>query len=71
MILPSELQEMVLEQLQNKQAECLKYAKVIMSLKEMLEGDFFNEYIKKGIAVAQLILGSGRLIENRQHHDAV
>lgn len=53
-LLPAELRD-VIKQTEARQLELSrfekqngKYAKVIMKLGEVLEGDFFNEYVKKG-----------------------
>ncbi|EWG49344.1 hypothetical protein FVEG_08905 [Fusarium verticillioides 7600] len=47
LILPSEAYDAACQQLSNAQnAPC--YSKVVMSLGDILQGDFFTEYIKKG-----------------------
>ena len=48
LVLPAELLEAVEMQLQRLKVDGVRFAKVIMSLREVVEGDFFNEYIKKG-----------------------
>ncbi|KAL8854565.1 MAG: hypothetical protein Q9221_000600 [Calogaya cf. arnoldii] len=46
-ILPEELYESVWKDVSNK-LQRLEYSRVIMSLSALLEGDFFNTYIKSG-----------------------
>ncbi|KAF2264476.1 hypothetical protein CC78DRAFT_494908 [Lojkania enalia] len=48
LILPEELYEIVRARLESEPVGQLQYAQVNMKLGELLEGDFFNEYIKKG-----------------------
>lgn len=54
MILPTELVDIVQRELEDPQRAPLggevKYAKVIMSLSEILEGRFFEVYIKSGMS---------------------
>jgi ribonucleases P/MRP protein subunit RPP40 len=47
LLMPDELYELVWDKL-DVESKKVKYAKVIMKLQEVLEGDFFTEYIKKG-----------------------
>ncbi|KAF5965382.1 ribonuclease P/MRP protein subunit POP1 [Fusarium bulbicola] len=47
LILPSEAYDAACQQLSNAQ-NAPRYSKVAMSLGDILQGDFFNEYIKKG-----------------------
>ncbi|RGP66245.1 ribonuclease p mrp subunit pop1 [Fusarium longipes] len=47
LILPAEVHDAVSEQLA-KTSEPPRYSKVVMSLGDLLQGDFFTEYIKKG-----------------------
>jgi ribonuclease P/MRP protein subunit RPP40 len=56
MILPEELYELVKEKLEADDA-VLKYARVFMSLLEVVSGDFFNQYCKAGNIV---MLSEGR-----------
>jgi len=53
-LLPAELRD-IIQQTEARELELSRlekqndrYAKVIMKLGEVLEGDFFNEYVKKG-----------------------
>ena len=48
MILPQALYDVVWEGVKAKISN-VQYSRVIMSLSELLEGDFFNKYIKIGI----------------------
>ena len=48
LILPGEIYELIRHQLDGD-VGTVHYARVYMSLKEILAGDFFNEYIKKGM----------------------
>lgn len=47
MVMPDEMYEIIWNAL-DVEVKKIKYAKVIMKLQEVLEGDFFTEYIKKG-----------------------
>ncbi|KAF4433091.1 ribonuclease P MRP subunit POP1 [Fusarium acutatum] len=47
LILPSEAYDAACQQLSNAQ-NAPRYSKVVMSLGDILQGDFFTEYIKKG-----------------------
>jgi ribonuclease P/MRP protein subunit RPP40 len=47
LILSAELHDAVSEQLA-KAKEPPRYSRVVMSLGDILQGDFFTEYIKKG-----------------------
>ncbi|KAF5574808.1 ribonuclease P MRP subunit POP1 [Fusarium pseudoanthophilum] len=47
LILPSEAYDAACQQLSNTQ-NAPRYARVVMSLGDILQGDFFTEYIKKG-----------------------
>lgn len=47
MILPEELYDLIWTKVE-EEMKSIKYAKVIMKLEDVLEGDFFTEYIKKG-----------------------
>lgn len=47
MILPDELYDMIWEKVE-EDLKPVKYAKVFMKLQDVLDGDFFTEYIKKG-----------------------
>lgn len=51
LILPAEACDVILEQLNNTQ-KSPRYSKVHMTLGDVLQGDFFNEYIKKGMNVS-------------------
>ncbi|KAJ4257682.1 hypothetical protein NW757_003306 [Fusarium falciforme] len=57
LILPAEACDVILEQLNNTQKHP-RYYKVNMTLGDILQGGFFNEYIKKGMYV---ILAYGRV----------
>lgn len=48
LLMPDEMYHMVWSKL-DAEIKTMKYAKVIMKLQEVLEGDFFTEYIKKGM----------------------
>lgn len=48
MLMPDEMYEIIWNAL-DAEVKKTKYAKVIMKLQEVLEGDFFTEYIKKGM----------------------
>ncbi|KAF2120803.1 ribonuclease P 40kDa subunit-domain-containing protein [Lophiotrema nucula] len=48
LILPEEIYELVQAHLEKASVGQLHYARVFMRLGELLEGDFFTEYIKKG-----------------------
>lgn len=49
-VLPDELYEAIWAKVEEglKAVKAVKYAKVIMKLQDLLEGEFFNGYIKKG-----------------------
>jgi ribonuclease P/MRP protein subunit RPP40 len=47
MIMPEELYDLVKEKLESEDAS-LKYARVFMSLLDVVSGDFFNQYCKAG-----------------------
>lgn len=47
LLMPDEMYELVWNKFDAKSKK-VKYAKVIMKLQEVLEGEFFTEYIKKG-----------------------
>lgn len=47
MILPEELYEVIWDKIEVA-AKRVEYAKVIMKLQDVLDGDFFTEYVKKG-----------------------
>ena len=47
MVLPEELYEIMWTKVE-QELKPVKYAKVIMKLEDVLDGDFFTEYIKKG-----------------------
>lgn len=49
LILPQELYDVVWKDVEAKISN-IQYARLIMSLSEILEGDFFNQYIKIGIS---------------------
>ena len=57
MILPEELYELVKEKLESDDA-VLKYARVFMSLLDVVSGDFFNQYCKAGNV---LMVSEGRV----------
>jgi ribonuclease P/MRP protein subunit RPP40 len=44
-VLPDELYQIIGQNVVGPQTE---YAKVVMKLEDLLEGDFFTEYIKRG-----------------------
>lgn len=46
-MLPEELYGLIWQDV-NSKISLLKYARVIMSLSEIIDGDFFNKYIKTG-----------------------
>lgn len=49
MLLPQELYEIIQrEVLSDETVSQQRYSKVVMPLKGLLTGDFFNEYIRKG-----------------------
>jgi ribonucleases P/MRP protein subunit RPP40 len=47
LVLPEELYELIWMKVE-EELKPVKYAKVIMKLHEVLEGEFFTEYVKKG-----------------------
>lgn len=47
MILPEDLYELIWRKVEEEMRP-LKYARVIMKLEDLLEGEFFTEYVKKG-----------------------
>ena len=47
LLLPEELYELVWDRIDDE-LKTLRYQKVIMKLEHILEGEFFNEYVKKG-----------------------
>lgn len=47
-IMPTELYQSVYGRI-DERAKKSSYAKVVMKLEELLEGEFFNEYIKRGM----------------------
>lgn len=47
LLLPAEVRDVVQRELE-EHVGGVRYAKVMMSLREIVEGDFFTEYIKKG-----------------------
>lgn len=48
MLLPEELYNIVEQKLQQNGANAVKYQRVFMSLLDVLSGEFFNHYIKRG-----------------------
>jgi len=48
LLLPAELLQVVQQEIVSQLGNW-QYAKVMMSLGEIIEGDFFTEYIKKGL----------------------
>lgn len=52
MVLPEELHALVAEKLSEK---VFSYARVFMSLFDVVSGDFFNQYIKTGMATADFL----------------
>ena len=54
LLLPEELYDLAGQDVSSKTGS-LGYSRVIMSLSELLEGDFFNKYIKSGNAVSSPI----------------
>lgn len=54
-ILPKELYELVWNDI-SKNLQTLEYSRVIMPLSALLEGDFFNSYIKSGNKISCLLL---------------
>ena len=48
LILPAEVLQIVQDELQGASG-AVRFAKVIISLKDIVDGDFFNTYIKKGV----------------------
>ena len=49
MLMPDELYNLVWNKINNER-KTLKYSKVLMKLQEVLEGDFFTEYVRKGLS---------------------
>ena len=47
LLLPEELYDLIWQDVSSKTSS-LEYSRVIMSLSEILDGDFFNKYIKAG-----------------------
>lgn len=47
LLLPEELYEIVKEKLEHE-SRVLRYARVYISLLDVISGDFFNQYIKAG-----------------------
>ncbi|EEP78635.1 predicted protein [Uncinocarpus reesii 1704] len=56
LILPEEIYQTVWDTVSSKISSC-QYAKVFMSLADILEGDFFNKYLKTGNI---LLISEGR-----------
>ncbi|KAH0544956.1 hypothetical protein FGG08_000882 [Glutinoglossum americanum] len=48
LILPAELYEIIRQDLE-REISTVKYSRVILALSELLDGDFFNQYIKTGM----------------------
>lgn len=46
-VLPEELYEVIRNEIENKIIN-IQYSRVIMPMSALLEGDFFNSYIKSG-----------------------
>ena len=55
LILPQELHDVVWKDVEAKISD-IQYSRVIMSLSELLEGEFFNHYIKIGISTLVHVL---------------
>ncbi len=53
LILPAELLDAMESKLEGDKG-CVRFAKVMMSLEQVVEGDFFNTYVKKGAALLGL-----------------
>lgn len=53
-----------------KNVGVVKYAQVYMKLSELIDGDFFNHYIKSGTC-STFLMGLTGLNRNRQHLNAV
>lgn len=60
LILPEEIYEIVKGHLEGEDGAAAHgvYARVYMKLGEVLQGDFFTEYIKKGWSTADVLLSS-------------
>lgn len=54
LILPEELYEIIKADFFNERTKPV-YSKVILPLKALLEGEFFNEYIKKGNVITLML----------------
>lgn len=54
LILPEELYEIIKKDFFNETTKPV-YSRVILPLKALLEGEFFNEYIKKGRMISHFI----------------
>ncbi|KAF2018570.1 hypothetical protein BU24DRAFT_418091 [Aaosphaeria arxii CBS 175.79] len=63
LVLPSEIYSLIQDKLENDMATKIQYARVHMKLGEILQGDFFTEYIKQGNIMM--------LSEGRSHVDNV
>jgi len=55
MILPAELYDLAREKLESE-AAILRYARVYLSLLDIVSGDFFNQYIKAGRSAPHVYL---------------
>ena len=70
LILPQELYEIIKDGFVKGRARPA-YSRVIMPLKALLEGEFFNEYIKKGIRLLGVLRDSSANVFCRQYFDAL
>ena len=55
MLLPEEIYELVWQKVAAKTSH-IQYSRVILSLSDLLEGDFFNVYIKRGTCLPRLFV---------------
>lgn len=54
-VLPEELYDLIWSEIESK-IKNVQYSRVIMPLSALLEGDFFNSYIKSGTTYISLYL---------------
>ena len=60
LILPAEIVEVVQREIEDQKRSEVRYAKVVMSLSEIVEGDFFDQYVKKGMPHGEGLAESNR-----------
>lgn len=70
LVLPQEIYEIIKKDLFDTSEKPI-YSRVILPLKALLEGEFFNEYIKRGRRAQHSYFMDSKLTDGRKHFDAL